>query len=137
MARAAPKGLGPRGRRLWRELVAAHQLGPAQLVLAEESCRLADRLDRFNAILAGDESTWFELVDPEGSGTTVTVTVTSVLSEARLTATALKGLITELRQATSREPGQPAAADPAGGGGSNVTDLRARIAAARSSASAG
>ncbi|HZQ33715.1 MAG TPA: hypothetical protein VFB19_18535 [Mycobacterium sp.] len=53
--------LGPRGRRMWE---ATHQLRPfnaAELVLLEELCRMADRLERFDEVLSGDVDVWMRL----------------------------------------------------------------------------
>jgi hypothetical protein len=100
-AARTPAGLDTRGRRLWRNLTSANRLGPAQLVLAEEACRLADRLDQLHALLSGDASAWASLqLGSDDDTTEVTVIISSVLSEARLHATALKGIVTELRQTT-------------------------------------
>jgi hypothetical protein len=109
MVARGPSGLGTRGRRLWRDLTTASRHGPAQLVLAEEACRLADRLDQLHALLSGEASAWASLQLASDDGATeVTVIISSVLSEARLHATALKGIVTELRQATP----SVAASDP-------------------------
>jgi hypothetical protein len=94
-----PAGLNTRGRRLWRDLTSASRLGPAQFVLAEEACRLADRLDMLHALLTGDASAWASLqISADDGAMEITVIISSVLSEARLHAGALKGIVTELRQ---------------------------------------
>jgi hypothetical protein len=36
--------------------------GQRGLVLLEEACRIADRLDRLDALLVGDTDVWFRLV---------------------------------------------------------------------------
>jgi hypothetical protein len=98
-AARTPAGLDTRGRRLWRDLTSASRLGPAQLVLAEEACRLADRLDMLHALLSGDASAWASLqISADDGDMEITVIISSVLSEARLHAGALKGIVTELRQ---------------------------------------
>jgi hypothetical protein len=40
-----PKGLGPRGRAMWRQVVREWEPGPAERVLLVECCRTADELD--------------------------------------------------------------------------------------------
>lgn len=82
---AAPPGLAARGARLWRDQLALGPLGPAALVLLEEACRIADRLDRLDAQLGQSIAS----MEPLGD----------ILQEARLQAGALKGLVSELRQA--------------------------------------
>jgi hypothetical protein len=108
MVTRAPAGLDRRGRKLWRDLVAAHRFGPAQLALVEEACRLADRLDRLHALLSGDRASWDVLTLDSGD---VTVVVNSALIEARLHAATLKGLVAELRQGTPAATVTPAKTD--------------------------
>lgn len=47
----APSGLGPRGRELWKSL--GKELGTPAGTLAVEACRLADRLEDLDRIIAG------------------------------------------------------------------------------------
>ena len=42
----APRGLGTAGRRLWREVVAAHELTAGERVILIEACRSADLCQR-------------------------------------------------------------------------------------------
>jgi hypothetical protein len=127
--------LGPRGSRLYREMTAGPKLGPAQMVLLEEACRLADRLDTLDRFLSGDSRTWLRFF-VDDTGTEVTVTIDNVLSEARQQAVALKQLLSELRQATAAKPGTPAAGKTTAKG-AGIADLTARIAAARRADAAG
>lgn len=113
---------GPRGTLLREELRDA-DLGAPHRLLVDEAARIADRLDRLHYALQ-NKGTWlrFEAAD----GGEVVVTVDNVLAEARQQATALKGIVSELRAALpAREKSKPAA--KAGGLG----DLSARIAARR------
>lgn len=107
----APSGLGPRGKRLWLDLTKLHEFGPAERVLLEESCRIADRLDKLDALLTGDTTTWLNLrVSDDGSE--VKVVVDSALGEARQQANVLKQLVTALRvpdEATGKRPQRRAA----------------------------
>ena len=41
----APRGLGTRGRKFWREQVAEHEFSVAEQFLLAEACRCLDRLD--------------------------------------------------------------------------------------------
>src|SRR5512139_3725051 len=127
----APSGLGAKGRRLWREMHEVAEFNPAERVVLEEACRIADRLDRLDQVLAGDASGWMRLKASQ-DGTEVTVTLDNALSEARQQANVLKQLIASLRipdEATGRRPQQrggsrgaykPSAAKAAG----TVTSLR-------------
>lgn len=105
-----PRGLGERGRRLWRQSKPAH-LPPAQRLLLEEACRIADRLERLDAILRGDERDWMRF-QPDITGTVVRVVVDSVLAESRQQALALKALVSELRQGAATA--QPSKSEESG-----------------------
>ncbi|QCR54945.1 hypothetical protein C1N80_06230 [Brachybacterium sp. SGAir0954] len=101
MAVTAPKGLGSRGRRLWREITEEHDLDPMQRVLLEEACRCADRLDRLEEKLSGREGAWAHLmsrVDLDDEDTRVIeLRVDGALSEARQQQNVFKQLLASLR----------------------------------------
>ncbi len=50
-----PPGLGPSGRRLWREYAGRTEFGPGDLVLLREACRTADSLDFLDALAVDTE----------------------------------------------------------------------------------
>ena len=50
--RRPPVGLGTRGRRLWRRVLLAYELGDGELEVLAEAARTADRLDALRAVLA-------------------------------------------------------------------------------------
>jgi hypothetical protein len=68
--------------------------GERGLVLLEEACRVADRLDRLDALLVGDLDVWARL-DHRRDGTTEVV-VDGALSEARQQALALRQLLASI-----------------------------------------
>lgn len=121
-------GLRASGARLWREMTAAGALGPMQSVLLLEACRITDRLDALDRQLAGHD--WLRFRHNPEDEHEVTVYVDRVLAEAREQAVALKGLLAELRQMVGAQ--KPTAAK---GASSGISDLAARIAARRTSAS--
>jgi hypothetical protein len=89
----APAGLGGRGRRLWRELVAQEDFDPAERVLVEEACRITDRLDVLHEEIAEAPSS--ERL--------------KVMSEARQQANVLKQIVAALRlpdEVTGKRPGK-------------------------------
>lgn len=140
----APVGLGVKGRKLWREITGGHELPPAELVLLEESCRIADRLDQLDAMLRDPQQRWLKprvFSSDDGSEVTVIVTIDSALSEARQQANVLKQLLVSLRlpdAATGAKPQQRGARGayrtgakaPAGKGGTVSALDRARAARA-------
>jgi len=103
-------------------------LRPAERVLAEEACRIADRLEALDRILRGDEEAWLSFRALNEDGSIVRVVVTGVLAEARQQQTALKGLVSELRQSIGKgaAPEQPKEA--------GADDLAARREARRAAA---
>lgn len=58
------------------------QMSAAEMVLLDEACRLLDRLDRFDELLAGDREAWASVKWPY-EGEPAELIVSSVLSEAR------------------------------------------------------
>lgn len=85
--------LGPRGRRLWSAMCEQVD-GERGLLLLEEACRTADRLDRLDALLVGDQESWAR-VDRQRDGTFELV-IDSALTEARQQALALRQLLTSI-----------------------------------------
>lgn len=114
-------GLGERGQRLWNEMTVAGQLPPGHLVLLEEACRIADRLDAMDAIIRR----WSEPSDDDEGGS---ADITGLFAESRQQATALKGIVAEIRQA-QKASGASSSAPEKTSGGSGVADLTAKIAA--------
>jgi hypothetical protein len=98
-------------------------MSPAHLVLLEEACRITDRLDVLDAIIRR----WMEPSDEEEEGRG---DITGLLAESRQQATALRGIVAEIRQ--GQKGLAPSSVPKSGGGG--VSDLSARIAARRGKA---
>lgn len=93
---AEVEGLGARGRRLWASLADSVD-GTKGLVLLEEACRTADRLDKLAALLLGDADVWCSLVaDVMGDGSTYELRITGALVEARQQANVLRQLVAAL-----------------------------------------
>lgn len=133
-----PRYLRVRGRRLWAELTVDNP-GPAEVVLIEEACRLADRLDKLDAILGGRDKAWITLASSD-DGAVAEVVVDKALSEARQQQIALKQLLAELRASRAasapRTPSKVPAPATSGGSGApdGVADLTKRIAERRAQA---
>jgi hypothetical protein len=131
-----PRGpeLGPSGSALWLEMTKDGQLPALQAVLLLEACRIADRLDKLDAQLRGED--WLRFLADE-AGSEVSVVVDKVLAEARQQATALKQIVAELRTAAgkpaSKTPRAPSGSSAKGGAG--IADITARIAERRAAPS--
>jgi len=128
--------LSAAGSQLWRDM--SQGLAPMHRVLLLEACRIADRLDKLDRKLRGEDRDWLTLQLPE-DGSIAVVVVDKALSEARQQATALKQIVAELRQTTAVKQGKPVPSrqpSTAGGTGGSLSDLTARIAQ-RDGASAG
>lgn len=120
---------------MWTDSFAVWQLTPAHVVLLEEACRVADRLDDLDRLLRAVSDGFG--ADPEGSDGREGALgqMTGLLAEARAQQTALKGLLGELRQGQRTAGGQTGSpAVPGEAGGSGVSDLTARIAGRRAQA---
>jgi hypothetical protein len=99
-----------RGQALWDDYV---ELLPGRLhrELLVEACRMADRLDRMDRLMAGDakalaalrmSDVWEQLNEQagiDGLDVEITLNISSVAAEARMTASALKVIVSELRTA--------------------------------------
>ncbi|HSV41498.1 MAG TPA: hypothetical protein VLI04_22230 [Nocardioidaceae bacterium] len=109
-----PAGLHPRGRALWDSL--GQPQGTAAGELALEACRMADRLNELDRIIAGKgvlQLMKFRLdsVDWDETGEErihVTVGFQAVLAEARHQQVALKDLLKEMRAAAAAAQITPA-----------------------------
>ena len=98
-------------------------MSPAHRLLVDEAARIADRLDQLDYALQ-NKGTWLRFETADGGE--IVVTIDNVLAEARQQATALKGIVSELRAALPAPDKKPA---PVKSGG--LGDLSARIAARR------
>lgn len=130
-----PSGLGAGGRSLWRDINAAHDLDPAQLVQLTEACRAKDRLDKLDALLRGDVDTWAKLVvDAASDGQVLELRLTQALAQANATANLMKQLLAALRlpdEQTGKRPqfrGPRGAQKPTVPGGKVSSLDRARAA---------
>ena len=122
----APDGLKAGGRTLWDGIAGSFSLLPEQLVQLEEACRAKDRLDRLDALLSGDVSTWAE-IELDYDGRPVSLRIDAALQQANATANLLKQLLAALRlpDQEGRRPqyrGARGAQAPSVPGGATVPD---------------
>ena len=132
----APKGLAPRGRRLWKAILETNDLDPAQTVMLEEACRTADRLEKLDELLRGEVDSWASLVADIHGDDTYELKIDGALSESRQQQNILKQLLAALRlpdEASGKRPQQRGGArgayKPTAATGAKVSSLdRARAA---------
>lgn len=80
---------------MWEKLTTGRTWDAPGLVMVTEACRLADRLEQMDRLLRGEADAWARVV-PRTDNTLV-LQVDGLLSEARLTAGALRQLLGQLR----------------------------------------
>lgn len=97
--------LGPRGGRLWDELHEARAFNPAELLILEEVCRIADRLDRFDAVLSGDADTWMRLVHRTRTED-YEIHIDEAAAEARQLAATFERLVASLKLPEAKSPAE-------------------------------
>lgn len=93
-AALVPTGLGPRGVALWDAI--ADDADPASAVLMAELCRIADRLERLNALLEGGEVEWARVQLPRGGDDKLVLRVDGALIEARQQTQVLRQILGQL-----------------------------------------
>jgi hypothetical protein len=102
-----PARLGPRGAALWESVTSLHDLPAPELEILTEACRCADRLERLDEQLTGDDMSWLDLEKMRRDDTEYRVIVDAALSEARQQQNILKQLIASLRlpdEVTGKKP---------------------------------
>lgn len=88
--------LGTRGTRLWYAMTALREMGPHEVVQIEEACRIADRLDRLDQLLRGDEDFWAR-IEWDVRKREVTLVIDDALAESRQQANTLRQIILGLK----------------------------------------
>lgn len=129
MALSPPGGLGERGGALWVDLTTGRSWDAPGLVLVTEACRLADRLERMDAILRGEVDEWMRIAP---AGDELVIRVDAVLGEARLHAGALRQLLAQLRLGAVVAPGAADEEQPEESRLDDLSRARARRGAATS-----
>jgi hypothetical protein len=93
---------GTRGRELFDSLHDPTD-PPSLTALVVEAARIVDRLDRLDAVLAGDAECWLRLA--EGRDGTIIVRVDAALSESRQQANVLRQLLVEITRRKGSDGG--------------------------------
>jgi hypothetical protein len=130
----APVGLQARGRRMWADSLAAWSLTPAHMVLLEEACRTADRLELLDKLIRAAVKAPPKAARESEDEPDATVTVAGLMAEGRAQQTVLKNLLTELRQGQRLADGTTGADSGTTSGGAGVADITRRIAERRGKA---
>lgn len=97
----------PRGQALWDAL--APSLDTARRILLDEACRLTDRLDALARLMAGDGETWAWIRAGRDDDAPSQLVINSAMSEARMTATVLRQIVSELSPSAANGDAVPAA----------------------------
>ena len=118
-----PHKLEPRGLELFGELTGAKTPSRAELIIIVEACRLADRLERLNDLIIGDEDAWFRIKLPRTDEGVVELLINDPMKEARMHAAALPALLAKLEPAVS----DPDEQSPSEGVPSNVADIKSKL----------
>ena len=87
--------LGQAGSALRESLTQGREFDPAAEALLLEACRIADRLERLDTFLRGDDREWFEL-EQKYKGANATIVVDEALAEARQQANTFRQIIITL-----------------------------------------
>ncbi|MGQ9348938.1 hypothetical protein [Mycolicibacterium gilvum] len=114
-----PAGLGPRALALWDELY-AEDAPVGRVVLIGEACRLTDRADKLDLLLAGDIETW-AILSHRTMREDYELKIDNAASEARQTAAVLSRILTQLKTGGAESSG-----------GSIADEIAARRAARQS-----
>lgn len=119
-------GLGDRGQRLWDDMTTSWKPSPIHREQLLELCRMADRLEKLDRQLKGED--WLRFWSRTDDGSVVEVYVDKVLSEARELASAFRALGGDLVKAANatKAPGVKG-----GGKLASVTALVPTVPAAR------
>ncbi|MFC3454016.1 hypothetical protein [Amycolatopsis speibonae] len=114
--------LGDRGQKLWDAMTASWSPSPIHREQLVELCRMADRLEKLDRQLKGED--WLRFWSRNDDGTEVTVYVDKVLSEARELANAFRTLGADLVKAAGVKK------DPTAKGGGKLASVTALIPSA-------
>lgn len=90
-----PPDLGERAAGLWRHYSGKPGFDAPQAVLLTEACRLVDRSDKLDAVLAGDGETWMTLVHDLRTES-YELRIDNAAVEARQTSNTLRQMIAAL-----------------------------------------
>ncbi len=103
-----PDSLGVRGAALWDSMEAG--ASDAALVLLGEACRLADRLDKLDAILRGDVDTWMYLAHRTRTED-YELKIDAAASEARQSANVLRQILLQVSKQSTGVAGEEGEGD--------------------------
>lgn len=119
VSRANPHRLGTRGLRLWKSIATGRKLSEIESQNLVEACRIADRLEKLDEMIRGDEDAWFRIKLPRNDEGVVEVLINDPMKEARMHAAALRQLIAPFEGVKSDE-GAKEVPD-------NVADIKSKL----------
>ena len=99
-----PSEMGAAGAAVW-EALTTPCMAAVDLALAAEAARIADRLDRFDRILHGQDTEWLRLVPERGNEAVLIMRPEGLIQEARQQALVLKQIRAEIMRGRSDSGG--------------------------------
>lgn len=103
VSRANPHKLDARGLRLWKSIATGQKLSEIEQQNLVEACRIADRLEKLDELVRGDEDAWFRLKLPRTDERVIEILINDPMKEARMHAAALRQLLAPFEVAKSDE----------------------------------
>lgn len=128
VSRANPHRLGARGLRLWKSIATGQKLSEVESQNLVEACRIADRLEKLDELIRGDEDVWFRLKLPRTDDGVVELLINDPMKEARMHAAALRQLIAPFEAVKSDEGTKEVP--------SNVANIKSALGAKQGSSAA-
>lgn len=103
VSRANPHRLGTRGLRLWKSIATGRKLTEIESQNLVEACRIADRLEKLDELIRGDDDAWFRIKLPRTDDGLIELLINDPMKEARMHAAALRQLIAPFEGVKSEE----------------------------------
>ena len=103
VSRSNPHHLGARGLRLWKSIATGKNLSEIEMQNLLEACRIADRLEKLDELVRGDEDAWLRIKESRISDEVIEIYINDPMKEARMHAAALRQLIAPFEAVKSDE----------------------------------
>jgi hypothetical protein len=88
---------------LWKSIATGRKLSEVEQQNLVEACRIADRLEKLDELIRGDEDAWFRIKLPRTDDGVVELLINDPMKEARMHAAALRQLVAPFEAVKSDE----------------------------------